>query len=626
MALKDYAISTVVTAPSPATSGTTLTVTTGHGTRFGAVPFYATLVPEGQLPTLDNAEKVKVTAISTDTLTIVRAQDGTTAKSVAAGWLVVGAVFQKDVTPTEVAVTTAAATATKVGTTAAGNYTPEYGDRINVAFSLGCNVSTPTLNIDGSGAKNIRLGVTNITTSLLGIAAAVTIPMWYDGTYWQIYGSFHNTDTNTTYKSPQNFTSVTGTTQAAAVNMGYLANNAAQVNVTLPATAGIGDIVEVIGVAAGGYRVTAPAGDNIILENNSTASGRYIYGARNTNVALRCIVANTTWEVVNYTGAIYTDGGYVTDKSSSSWNFNETPSGTIDGTNVTFTLVAAPQNLILTLNGIWQKPGAGNDYTLSGNTITFLTAPVSGSNILATYTTGVGTVFLNGSNGIVQNGIVSGTQDGTNKIFTTGAYIGGSLEVYVNGVRQKLTTHYVETTPASGVFTLDDAPLSTDIITTSYQIVSSVTGNADTVDGIHASSTPTPNQLLPLDSNAKLPDAAVPIPSSYYLAQNGTQNITSAAETAITGLSQTVTESGKYLISLTGNLQIYSAPANPRIGIYVNGTRVAYSAPSTNHNFQQSYGVSIQRTLAASDVVSARVINGACQLYEGQHLTITGIR
>ena len=120
MALKDYSISTVVTAPSPATSGTTLTVTTGHGTRFGATPFYATLVPEGQLPTLDTAEKVQVTGISGDTLTIVRARGDTTAKTVTAGWLVVGAVFQKDVTPTEVTVATAAATAAKVGSTAAG--------------------------------------------------------------------------------------------------------------------------------------------------------------------------------------------------------------------------------------------------------------------------------------------------------------------------------------------------------------------------------------------------------------------------------------------------------------------------------------------------------------------------
>lgn len=84
--LKEFATSLVATAPSPAASGTTLIVQAGHGARFPAAPFYAVVHPVNQLPTLDNAEKVLVTAKSTNTFTITRAQGDTTAKEITVGW------------------------------------------------------------------------------------------------------------------------------------------------------------------------------------------------------------------------------------------------------------------------------------------------------------------------------------------------------------------------------------------------------------------------------------------------------------------------------------------------------------------------------------------------------------
>lgn len=52
----------------------------------------------------------------------------------------------------------------------------------------------------------------------------------------------------------------------------------------------------------------------------------------------------------------------------------ETPVGTIDGANAAFTLSAAPASpaeLLLFKNGILQREGSGNDFTLSGATITY---------------------------------------------------------------------------------------------------------------------------------------------------------------------------------------------------------------------------------------------------------------
>ena len=85
-ALKNFAYSLIATAPSPATSGTSLVVTSGQGAYFPATPFDATIWPSGVQPTNTNAEIVRVTNVSTDTFTITRAQYGTTAQSIAVGY------------------------------------------------------------------------------------------------------------------------------------------------------------------------------------------------------------------------------------------------------------------------------------------------------------------------------------------------------------------------------------------------------------------------------------------------------------------------------------------------------------------------------------------------------------
>lgn len=55
------------------------------------------------------------------------------------------------------------------------------------------------------------------------------------------------------------------------------------------------------------------------------------------------------------------------------------PTGVVDGANVTFTLPSSPStnaNLLLWLDGGVQYQGIGLDYTVSGGTITMGTAPV----------------------------------------------------------------------------------------------------------------------------------------------------------------------------------------------------------------------------------------------------------
>lgn len=78
---------------------------------------------------------------------------------------------------------------------------------------------------------------------------------------------------------------------------------------------------------------------------------------------------------------------YVTAASSGSFSDAETPSGAVNGVNVTFTLAHTPSpaaSLIFTVNGQVLAP-VGVDYTLSTATITVNVAPPTTSVVLAWY-------------------------------------------------------------------------------------------------------------------------------------------------------------------------------------------------------------------------------------------------
>lgn len=88
-AVTNFAYGSVLTAPSPATSGTTLVLQSGEGARFPDPStdgeFNIVVWATGEQPNSTNAEIVKVTARTSDTLTIVRQQEDTTARTIVAG-------------------------------------------------------------------------------------------------------------------------------------------------------------------------------------------------------------------------------------------------------------------------------------------------------------------------------------------------------------------------------------------------------------------------------------------------------------------------------------------------------------------------------------------------------------
>jgi len=98
--------------------------------------------------------------------------------------------------------------------------------------------------------------------------------------------------------SAMSWSTIAGTTQAAAVNNGYVSGNAAQTTVTLPATAAVGATVAVEGLGAAGWVLTANTGQTIKIGSSTTTSaGSLTSVAASDNVYVTCIVANTTWRV-----------------------------------------------------------------------------------------------------------------------------------------------------------------------------------------------------------------------------------------------------------------------------------------------------------------------------------------
>lgn len=213
--------------------------------------------------------------------------------------------------PISVSVVGAADLVAKVGTTVNGDYTPTTGDILNVTFSNSNTANNATLNIDGSGAKNIQTG--GVNTSNVSLAGTQVL-MWYDGTNYQLFGSQRTSDQNTAYTgiaaTPINSTANT----TIVINRAYLSNSTSKLVFTLPASAAIGSLISVTGVGTGGWEIQAPAGDNIILSDGTdTGDAGSISGEQYTTVYLRCIVANTTWVVDNVEGVITSSTGESSD-------------------------------------------------------------------------------------------------------------------------------------------------------------------------------------------------------------------------------------------------------------------------------------------------------------------------
>jgi photosystem II stability/assembly factor-like uncharacterized protein len=113
-----------------------------------------------------------------------------------------------------------------------------------------------------------QLSGTLPSSVLAGYSGTVTLTNGGNSFNGSFSGSFGGNGAGLT-GVPGTFTwqNVTGTSQQAASNTGYLANNAGQVSITLPVSPNVGDIVRVSGNGVGNWKVTQNAGQSILAEN-----------------------------------------------------------------------------------------------------------------------------------------------------------------------------------------------------------------------------------------------------------------------------------------------------------------------------------------------------------------------
>ena len=163
---------------SPGTAGTSFVLGSGEGSLFAAnMP--VTIVPAQTQPDSTNAEIGYVTNVSTDTLTVTRAQESTTAKNAQAGWLVLGTITAKALTDIETDVAGKANTSHTHTSSDVTNFSTAADARITAATGVSVqayNANTTTLGNTTTGTGSIvRATSPTLVTPALGTPASGTL-------------------------------------------------------------------------------------------------------------------------------------------------------------------------------------------------------------------------------------------------------------------------------------------------------------------------------------------------------------------------------------------------------------------------------------------------------------------
>ena len=160
---------------------------------------------------------------------------------------------------------------------------------------------------------------------------------------------------------------------------------------------------------------------------------------------------------INDSGTIKLIGGSGSGGDSSSPLSGDVRGYTGDGSTTGFTVTsgATVSNILVFLNGVFQRPTT--DYTVSGTTLTFGTAPVNNDVITIKE-------LVEGTNTFMSSSVVRAfTGDGSTTGFTVSS--GKSVEqflVFVNGVFQRPTNDF---SYSGTTLTFGTAPVNGDVIT-----------------------------------------------------------------------------------------------------------------------------------------------------------------
>ena len=185
---------------------------------------------------------------------------------------------------------TAAGTAAKVATITPGSaFSLETGVRVSVKFTNALSVAAPTLNVNSSGAKAIYFRGATLSSAQYW-AAGSTVDFVYDGNYWQMLGSQHN--------STYSLSSFGVTASATELNYtdGVTSNIQTQLNSKLPVSGG----------NVTGHIYLTGASANSSTANTSqlvfgTSSNNHVAISSNNNaIVINPTTSSTTNQIVLY--------------------------------------------------------------------------------------------------------------------------------------------------------------------------------------------------------------------------------------------------------------------------------------------------------------------------------------
>lgn len=179
------------------------------------------------------------------------------------------------------------------------------------AANGGTGTASPTAHTipiaEGSSAFNFLGPLTNGQLLIGSTGADPVAATLTAGTNISITNGAGTITVNNTGGTGITWNDQTSGTVTMAVNNGYVVDNGASlVTLTLPATAALGSVFEVIGKSAGGWTVAQAAGQSIHIGNQTTTTTTGTLSSSNQYDCIRivCITANTVFTVSSSMGNI----------------------------------------------------------------------------------------------------------------------------------------------------------------------------------------------------------------------------------------------------------------------------------------------------------------------------------
>lgn len=264
-------------------------------------------------------------------------------------------------------------------------------------YSVGLGTSLVKESLPStSSIKSLKAGTNfTITDDGLGTLTLNSTGSSGGGTWGSITGTLSDqTDLQTALTAKQNTISLTttGTSGASTFNSGTgVLNIPTYANTTYSAGTGL--------------TLTSTTFSVNTSQNIATLSNLTSNGFVKTSGSTGALSIDTSTYLTNITGLVTAGTNISISGSGTSGSpysisstgvsvtpFSEVPSGTINSSNKIFTLAntpAAAAGVQVTLDGVVQVNGT--DFTVSGTTITFVSAPVTSSTIYAFYNTSTST-------------------------------------------------------------------------------------------------------------------------------------------------------------------------------------------------------------------------------------------